>query len=183
VLEPGFFGVPILSERVVFVLDLSGRLRGDKLEAARAELIRAIGRLPDAARFNLILLGCEPDGRYDPGSKAWAPSLQPATEASRARAVEFIRRQQARGYTNLYDALALAMVDPDADTICLYSDGGASRGTFVDSAEIADRIAAENRFRRIRIHTVLSADAAAREWQARLMRDLAERSGGRHVQP
>jgi hypothetical protein len=179
--ENTLFGQSVVSERVSFVIDLSGSMRGAKLEAVREELIRAVRRLPAEARFNIVLLGCEGDGSYDRARRVWAASLQPATEAAKARAVEFVRAQDARGWTNVYDALAAAFEDPDVDTVHLYSDGGASRGTFVMADEILEQMAAANRFRRIRIHTVQAASGETREWQTRLMKGLAEASGGRYL--
>ncbi len=180
-LQEGFFGMSMESDRVVFVIDLSGSMRGAKLDAARTELILAIRRLSDAAKFNVVLLGCAEDGTYDRSRRVWEKSMRPATEAARARAIEFVRAQEARGYTNLFDALAVAFEDPEADSIYLFSDGGASRGTFVWADEILEQVAAMNRFRRIRIHAVQAVSADARDWQARLMKGLADRSGGRYL--
>jgi len=180
-LQEGFFGMSIESDRVVFVIDLSGSMRGAKLDAVRGELILAIRRLSDAAKFNVVLLGCAEDGTYDRSRRVWEKSMQPATEAARARAIEFVRAQEARGYTNLFDALSVAFEDPEADAIYLFSDGGASRGTFVWADEILEQVAAMNRFRKIRIHSVQAVAADARDWQTRLMKGLAEGSGGRFL--
>lgn len=179
--ENKLFGQSVVSERVAFVIDLSGSMRGAKLEAVREELIRTVRRLPAEAKFNIVLLGCDNDGAYDRARRVWAAALLPATDAAKARAVEFLRAQDARGWTNVYDALAVAFEDEEVDTVHLYSDGGASRGTFVMADEILAEMAAANRFRRIRIHTIHAISTDTREWQTRLMKGLAEESGGRYL--
>lgn len=186
-IEEGFFGLPVHSLRIAFVIDLSGSMRGkrgdgrSKFQVVRESLCRTLRRLPAEARFNIILLGCDRDGGYDRDERVWADRLQAAGEAEKARAMEFLRARQARGWTNLYDALAIAFEDPEVDTIYLYSDGGASRGTFVSHREIRERIAALNRFRRIRIHSIQPVTEKTRGWQIELMKGLASDSGGRYV--
>jgi hypothetical protein len=176
--EPGrtevrFCDVPIHSRNVAFVIDVSGSMRdGGKLETARREVERTIARLPPDALFTIVPMSSDKDGR---GRQPWAARPQPATEMNRALALRFLQREEARGYTNLYDAVRTAL-ESGADTVCVYSDGGASRGTFTSADDILWEIARENRFRKVRIQAPDS-----KEWQERLMRGLAEGSGGTHA--
>ena len=91
---------------------------------------------------------------------------------------DFRRRLEAKGWTSIYDALEHAFADPDADTVFLYSDGGASRGTFFANSEILDHVARMNRFHKIVIHTVEVPGEKNPADNRRLLACLAEESGG-----
>jgi HEAT repeat protein len=161
--QASFFKVPILSTRVLFLLDLSGSMResspegGTKLDAAKKGMLETIRSLPPGTRFGIAGLGSDEDGNYTLRErKTWRgrPCLLPATPEARADAERFVRGLEARGWTNLYDGIEYAFSDPELDTIFLYSDGGASKGTYVAAAEILSALAGLNRFRRIVIHAV-----------------------------
>lgn len=193
-----FFDIPILSTRIAFVLDLSGSMRGPypdkdpkkpqtRLERAKAEMIATINGFAREQMFNILCLGSSEDGTYDTAGKVWKRRLIAATPGGKKDAAGFIRRQEARGWTNIYDALVLAMEDPNVDTIYLLSDGGASRGVFFDITDILDQIRRRNRFRKIHIHTVhFEAPEKGRDFPMRshvwLMEDLAEITGGTYTQ-
>ena len=85
---------------------------------------------------------------------------------------------EGRGWTNLYDALAYAFACREVDSIYLYSDGGASKGTFVATREILEQLQRLNRFRRIVIHTVEVPGRANPAYNRRLLERLATRTGG-----
>ncbi len=161
--QASFFKVPILSTRLVFVLDLSGSMRepsprgGTKLDVAKAGMIETIRSLPAEARFGILGLGCDDDGAFTRKSeKTWTGRLRlvPAVPAAKADSERFVRALDARGWTNLYDGLLYALEDPDVDTVYLYSDGGASKGTFVAAGEILSQLALANRFRKVVFHAV-----------------------------
>jgi HEAT repeat protein len=183
-----FFNVPILSDRLLFILDLSGSMRDPspgspdpKLEVARRGMIDTVRALDPRARFGILGLGSDEDGRYSMREqKTWGGrlALLPASPAAKADAERFMRRLEARGWTNIYDALEYAFGDPDADTIFLYSDGGASRGIFSANGEILEHVARMNRFRKIVIHTVEVPGEKNPADNRRLLARLAEESGG-----
>jgi HEAT repeat protein len=182
-----FFEIPVLSDRLLFLIDLSGSMRepspggGTKLDAARRGLLETLRALPPATRFGIVGLGSDEEGRYlDPEKKTWQgrPVLLPALPAVKADAERWLAALEARGWTNLYDGIARAFEAPDVDTIYLYSDGGASKGTFVAASEILSQVVALNRFRRIVLHAVeVPADRILPD-NRRLLRRLAEDSGG-----
>ena len=182
-----FFKVPILSTRMIFVLDLSGSMRdpapggtGSKLDAAREGMIGTLRTLTPAARFGITGLGCDAKGRpLDPEKKTWGKlRLFPAVPAVKANAARFLSRLEARGWTNLYDGIAFAFRNPNVDTLYLYSDGGATNGTFVSQGDILDRLSALNRFRKIVIHTVEVEGRNNPERNRRLLARIAEATGG-----
>ncbi len=180
-----FCSIPLYSRRLSFVLDLSGSMRDTangkdagprKVEIVKAELQKAIRAFTPETRFNVILLGSDAEGRFDARKRVWMPRLAPATPGARELALHFSAAQVARGYTNIYDAVRLALQDPDVDTVILLSDGGATRGTFVSREEILDNLLAENRWRKIAIHTVRSG--ARKGADTDLLAGLADKTGG-----
>jgi HEAT repeat protein len=182
-----FFSLPILSTRMAFVFDLSGSMREPapgnksetKLDVAKREAGRTFALLPEAAWFNVLLLGCDTEGRYEKPQMSWKKSLQPATPKGRADAASFLNRQLGRGWTNIWDGIELAFEDDLVDTIYLYTDGGASRGTFVATADILDELARMNRFRKIMIHTVeVAGEQPNTADNIRLLKSLAEQTKG-----
>ncbi len=183
-----FFKLPILSDRIIFILDLSGSMREPsleppltKLDVAKRGMIETIRALDPRVRFGLLGLGSDEDGRYSMREqKTWRGrlGLLPASPEAKADAERFTRRLEARGWTNIYDAIEYAFGEPDVDTIFLYSDGGASRGIFFATGEILEHVSRMNRFRKIAIHTVEVPGDKNTDDNRRLLCRLAEESGG-----
>ncbi len=185
--QASFFKVPILSTRILFLLDLSGSMRepspegGTKLDVARKGTLETIRSLPPETRFGIAGLGCDEDGAYTfREKKTWRgrPSLLPASPEARADAERFVRGLEARGWTNLYDGIEYAFSDPEVDTIYLYSDGGASKGTYIAAGEILSALAKLNRFRRIVLHTVEVPGAKNPPDNKRLLEAIARQTKG-----
>jgi hypothetical protein len=185
-----FFSIPILSTRTAFVFDLSGSMRDpappapgrgeeSKLDVAKREAAATFSKLPETAWINILLLGCDVDGRYEKPQMRWKQSLQPATPRGRAEAASFLNRQAGRGWTNIWDGLELAFEDDLVDTIYLYTDGGASRGAFIATPDILDELARMNRYRKIMIHTVEApAEKPNTADNIRLLKGIAEATKG-----
>jgi hypothetical protein len=182
-----FFTIPILSTRVAFVFDLSGSMRDpapgskgeSKLDVAKREAAKTFPLLPESSWLNILLLGCDADGRYEKPRMSWKKTLQPATPQGRAEAVSFLNRQQGKGWTNIWDGIELAFEDDLVDTIYLYTDGGASRGVFVATADILGELVRMNRFRKIMIHTIeVPGDKPNTADNIRLIKGIAEGTKG-----
>jgi HEAT repeat protein len=190
--QASFFQIPILSTRILFVLDLSGSMRdpapaaarppgGTKLDAAKAGLLETIRALQPETRFGILGLGCDEDGAYrDRARKTWQGRLclLPASPPVKADAERFVRGLEARGWTNLFDGLDAALEDPDVDTVYLYSDGGASKGTFVAASEILSQLAERNRFRRVVVHAVEIPGEKNPPDNRRLLEEIARQTKG-----
>lgn len=87
---------------VVFVLDVSGSMEETgKMEKARRALIYGVRGLRPADRFNIIA--------FSGDTRLMESGLIAADEAGRRRGVEFVEGLQARGGTNINDALVEAM--------------------------------------------------------------------------
>jgi hypothetical protein len=166
-----YYGIPICSRRVVFVLDTSGSMRGKKIGAAQAELIRAVRDLPADVEFSIIA--------FDNSVRVWQNTLMPATEEMKQIAVNFVLDQQARNNTASFDALEAAFgLDPEA--IYFVSDGAPHGGKIEVPADIVATISKWNRVRRISIHSIgidTKSDKSANPF-SRFMKALAQANWG-----
>lgn len=172
-----FWGLPIVSRRVVFVLDTSGSMlakfamasqygatEGTRLSAAKAQLIGALRMLPDGTLFNIIT--------FDTRGDRWKDDMVVLGDATRVESRQWVESLRTRGATNVFDALGKAFALQDVDTIYLLSDGQPWGGKIDDPLLLRDEVKAWNATRRIPIHAIsLGGDVA-------LLRRLAEDSGG-----
>lgn len=114
-------GLPVLSDRVVFLVDFSGSLwmkRKDgsiRKEFADRALRDALAALPESARFNVIPYTSEPH--------PWRPRLVKATRRNKRDAAEWFEACKERGSGDFYEAARLALQDPEVDTILSFTDG------------------------------------------------------------
>ncbi len=187
-----FYGLPVVSERVAFLLDLSGSMservgelpegepgspgppwfgrsdpRPDRLGVAFHELELALERLADGTWVNVVFFNDE--------VHAWNDRAVELDDATRARLVAFVRRQVARGGTDLYAGLDAALRDPRLDTVYLLSDGQPSRGATRDPQTLACELSRWNEARRVRLHGVAVGE------ESELVRALAEATGGQYL--
>jgi HEAT repeat protein len=175
-----FFGIKIISRRVLFILDVSGSMeeklndnyKGRKgwsrMEVARDEMKKCLENLDSSAFFNVMI--------FSSGVEKWTDgALVACDDVHRAQALVFVDKLLAFGGTNLYDSLKEAFTDPEIDTIFLMSDGEPSQGEVVEPVIIREHVAGWNENRRVVINTVAVGGALSiLEW-------LAEDSGGTHV--
>ncbi len=199
-----FFGINTESQRVLFVLDVSGSMNfsmspknnpnddpsrpydtpgaGDisRLDAAKRDLLKALGGLRDGAVFNLVLFASD--------VWAWADELVVMAPDKRLALTKYVEKLDAIGATNIYGALERAFeiagakggdsfANPAIDTIYLLTDGKATVGITTDREEILAFVRSRNQNARITIHTIGLSDAH----DAVLMRRIAEEHGGQYV--
>lgn len=154
-----FFGRELDSDRIVFVIDVSGSMsvadrRSEerpetgqspyatdsrvRIERAKAELMQAVASLPRSASFTVIAYsGYPPPGTLtrpdDPDAGNWLQTLSPrlvrATSRNVERAAEFVERLRAAGSTFTGRAIEAALTIDDADLIVLLSDGAPTEWT------------------------------------------------------
>lgn len=91
----------------IFVVDVSGSMRGFPLNVSKALLRDLIAPLRPQDRFNVLLFAA--------GSQIWAERSRPATEANVQQALRFIDRQRGGGGTELVRALQRALALPKAE--------------------------------------------------------------------
>jgi hypothetical protein len=161
-----FRRIPIVSQRICFVIDASrsmlepapgkeGRTRWQLVVEDLQEVLR---RVPDSARFNVILFRTDVE--------AWKPGLVPASRANRAACQRWIGEAKPAGWTNLFDALRLALSDDDVDALYVLTDGVPSRGAETTRRDILDEIAFLNRYRLVQINCVQagSSEGLGKRW-------------------
>jgi len=201
-----FFGISTESNRVLFVLDLSGSMvfsmvprnnpeddtsggrqpdmprKGElsRLQEAQLALKKAIGGMARGGVFNVVF--------YASDVWTWEDKPVPMTDESISEALRMVDELEAVGGTNIYGALAIALdmagatggdewSAPEVDTIYFLSDGRASVGLTTNPDEILAYVCERNAAAGITIHTVGLSGAQ----DAYLMRSLAEQNGGIYV--
>ena len=92
---------------MIFVIDNSGSMSGESIEAAKASLLYALDTLRPGDRFNIIRFDDTMTELFDRAVAADAPGI--------ATAKRFTQRLEADGGTEMLPALKAALVDPDAD--------------------------------------------------------------------
>jgi len=171
-----YFGLPIVSERIAFVFDVSGSMRDDrKIEIAREKFAETVADLDAQQRYDLFvyryLLDYPPRPRLE---RAHGKLVAGKTRKARA----WLGKQPAKGGGAIYDALLAAMDDPEVDTIYLLSDGVPSYGTIKRDYRVLQEIRSSNRWRRVAIHTILLGSKGT---DRKFMRNLAHENGGMAV--
>jgi len=124
---------------VVFILDTSGSMRGEKIEQARAAMEYCLGRLNPEDRFNIITFGT----KVTPFRKA--PIDVSAGNVAAART--FVEDIVAEGGTNISGALAVALAgdaNPDRPRLAIFlTDGAPTDGELIPD-KIIEGVKKEN---------------------------------------
>lgn len=158
-----FFGVEATGSRIVYIVDISGSMLGEKLTATKIELIESISGLLEHMSFHVIFYSSDayPIG----GRRKWLD----ARDSGKSWAVRQIEDVSAQGGTVPWPAFAAAFaMRPRPDAIYFMTDGQFD-------PNIRDQIAYANRGETsIPIHCITFVDPSA----AQLMRSIADDSGG-----
>ena len=167
-----FYGVPVESERITFVIDQSGSMSGwgggeSELDKAVKEVLKVIASMKNGAMINVIF--------FETGVHSWSKRLVKLTRKSRVKLKSHLLRQQPMGGTNLYDGLERAIKLKGVDTVYLLSDGAPGVGKFVEDDDILREIGKLNKRLRIQIHCIsIGSDSD-------LLKKLAEQTGGSYA--
>jgi Ca-activated chloride channel family protein len=140
-LSPGRLEDPgrIIPKDIVFVIDRSGSMKGNKIEQARAALAHSIENLNDRDRFNVITFATQ--------VRSFDDGLVEATEDNVADALNFIDRIEAAGSTNIDEALWEALGGGDSGRprmVVFLTDGLPTVGE-QDIATILENVDERNR--------------------------------------
>ena len=194
-----FYGLPIESDRVCFLIDISGSMKRParkpppttgskarspaktKLDVAKAELRRAIRTLPKQTTFNVIA--------FNTAVMPWQDGPVPATEANKQAVAEWIGSWEASSNTSLFAAFRAAFRiagmdplegrDPSVDTLVVLSDGqptwyARGKASYQDVAQLAAWVDWYNADRIVRIHAVSITTGKA----SAFLKQLAADHGG-----
>lgn len=149
-----YYGVPVSSDRVLFVVDVSGsmnwpwRREPRRIDIARNELVRAIRELKPESLFNIIV--------FSTRVRAWQKGEVAADARNVDSAIRWAERtlRDPEGDTYTYDALEEAFDrNTEFDTIFLLSDGQPSDGPYVSPEGILASVKVWNRYRGAVMHT------------------------------
>lgn len=182
-----FFGLPLRSTRLAFVFDLSGSMRdpakeGDqaksKLDLLKEQFALTARKLSKGTSFDLFVLRYPSEHPPKPRLTRAFKKLRPAGRKSVAQAIEWLGKQEAKGWGAFYEPLTAAL-ETEADTIVLLSDGRPSRGILDRDFRILMEFPKANRFRQVAVCTVLIGTKGADQ---EFMRDLSAETGGRFSQ-
>jgi hypothetical protein len=134
-----FFGLAARGGKFVYVVDRSGSMSGEKLQAAKSELFRSARSLKRTMKFYIIF--------YNNGFEPMpAEELVKASGPNKSRYLGWAEGINSRGGTDPQKAMIMALkLKPDA--IWLLSDG-----QFND--RVCDVIRRENSGARVQIHTI-----------------------------
>ncbi len=104
---------------IVFVIDTSGSMAGEKMTQAKAALKHAVARLAAADRFGLV--------RFATTAEPWERNLIDATDDKKKLASDWIDKLEATGGTAITSALELANLFRSTDgrplTVAFLTDG------------------------------------------------------------
>ncbi len=178
--EPGYFLVrlsprieispgQILPKDIAFVIDTSGSMQGGKIEQVKRSLEFCINSLDERDRFNVYTFATV--------VRPFRDGLMPADKDLKQAAVEFARKIEAIGGTNINQALLAALeADPRDDArpyLIVFMTDGEPTVDVTDPDQILKNIAEKNS-RRVRFHVL----GVGTDVNTHLLDKLAEMSRG-----
>ncbi len=197
-----YYGITTSSKKIIFLFDISGSMRkpaaedekivsGEsrvvdkeekvegttKIDVAKKQLIKAIEKLDPKTTFNVIV--------FSNTFHRWNKEMMLATPANKKDVTDFISKQPAKGATNIFDPLEVAIqsagrgtfdkqYDISCDTIFLVTDGSPNRGRVSNADDIIKEVAKLNELGRLTIHAI----GIGPEQNSGFMKELTEKNGG-----
>jgi hypothetical protein len=166
---PTFFGVPVVSKRVVFFVDVSSVMKDEdavvdgkkvaRLDAVKRELTACVNALEPDAKLNIVA--------FAKSATAWKPSksgLVAATPGAKQEAAKWIASLAADGPTDTEAGLKELFQNGEANTVLFVTNGAPGRapigrgrrqraGKPIEMTAVLQAVADHNRFRAMRLHT------------------------------
>jgi Ca-activated chloride channel family protein len=102
-LSPGKLRDPgkIIAKDIVFVVDRSGSMKGEKIEQAKSALAYCVNSLNSSDRFNIVV--------FSTNVASYSDELVKASRTEKKKAMKFIDDIEARGGTDINEALLTAL--------------------------------------------------------------------------
>jgi Ca-activated chloride channel family protein len=131
----------IIAKDIVFVIDTSGSMSGEKIEQAKRALKFYINNLNEKDNFDIIT--------FNTNIEKFSDELIKATSENLEKAIKFTDKISASGGTNIHDALieALQMLDEEnngrTDILIFLTDGKPTVGV-TDTEKILNSIVKQN---------------------------------------
>jgi hypothetical protein len=163
-LKAGFFGSQSEGRSIVYVVDMSGSMRGRRFDRARSELVRSIAKLSAEQSFYVFFFNDRAYPLFDPLP---AKGLLPATTGNKSRASRWIRAREPFSKTNPTLALQWAL-EMKPQVIYLLTDGE------LDYPDVVRRVIRDGNKSQTQIHTI----AFENEEGARTLEAIAKENNG-----
>jgi HEAT repeat protein len=153
-----YYNIPIRSDNIVFLIDLSGsmgaKVKGvTRLAAAKKELIRVLEQLTPQHHFNIIA--------FEDAPRPYAEDLRRATKTEIRDAIKYVKKLRVGGATNIYDSLEMAFDMDEVETVFLLTDGAPTAGAIIAKNEILEVMRRDNSYLRVRINTISIGSSGA----------------------
>ena len=162
-----FYGLPIFSDRICFVVDTSLSMKGGKIENLRENAITTIESLNDAVYFNQVDFGGQIKIHYGGDLMQDKRSL-----------IEYIKVMPMSWGTRSLDSIEVGMEINPVDTIYFLSDGAPIQSQITSWDGIHPSIDLTNRYRPIAVFCV---SFSAGKSNARQMEKLSRSNAGKSV--
>lgn len=134
---PTIYNKEIVSESasIIYVIDISGSMslddgsyttpdgqtaKGNRLDRAKAQVIKSIRSLPKNFKFNVFSFDCMP---YN-----WRITVVPADDKNKEFAYSWVQALQPQGATGTGPAVSLALFDKNNKLVVLLTDGAPNCG-------------------------------------------------------
>ena len=170
-----FAGLPLHSDALTFLIDLSGSIwnvKNDKLpkDVAGEHLNAALDRLQETVLFNVI--------PYTNTPFPWEDEMVTASSKATKAAKQYFADCRERGAGNVYDAILLALQDERVDDLVILTDGAPSGGTRWNLNLLVPQLLEANRYRSVVFDSLLvgANNGLTRHWET-----LARETGGRCI--
>jgi Ca-activated chloride channel family protein len=169
-----------LPKDIVFVIDRSGSMSGEKIAQARSALQFILGQLNPEDRFSIV--------GFDDRLEVLAWGLQPVTEQSLVDARQFVDGLTADGNTDLERALQASLeilagpaAESNASRVVIFLTDGLPTAGVTDPGLIAQSVAGSNATQEARLHVF----GVGYDVNTHLLDQLAAENGGTvtYVQP
>jgi hypothetical protein len=167
-----FAGLPILSDRVTFLIDLSGSIWNEKngklpKDLVGVQLNRALDHIHEDTLFNVI--------PYTNTPFPWQEEMVEAKPKAVKAAKAYFAECREHGAGNVYDAIQVALADERCDSLVILTDGAPSGGTHWNLNLMVPAFVEANRYRAVAFDSLL---VGADKYLTRRWQDLAKETGG-----
>lgn len=167
-----FYHTSIYSDRVVFTLDTSKSMRGEKFESLKRNLKMTLESLANHVRFNVADFG----GHV----RVMIPGRMMNAQAGAEAAIHQLSYFELTLGTRSYDGIEAAIATPGMDTIMFLSDGAPVASKLNAWGRIIGGLHLLNRYRPVAVYAV-EFNASAANLAA--LREMAARYWGESASP
>ncbi len=160
-----FYGLPIYSDRLCFVVDTSYSMKGDRIANLREQLTMSIESLEKSVFFNLVDFGGKVKIYYE-------GDLCQDTQGL----TDYVAAMTLSGGTRSFDSMEVGMQIGPVDTIYFLSDGRPIASQLNNWKDIHTTLSLQNRYRPI---SIFSVSFSAGQQSATEMKRMSRCNDGR----